>query len=142
METNQDKSDAILAAIPWRCFHCDFITTNPLEAQAHFGDRDDAEEFTPICRWWASMTADDKLFQFQQALKDLESERRQNDSARVAIEGLTYQVDSVPSAIKSYKPFRDCNSIYDVFCAFDSMEGRAIAAEHELAEKKVATPAK
>jgi hypothetical protein len=128
----QKNMDAILNAIPWRCFHCDFITADPLEAQAHFGDRDDAEEFKPICKWWASMTADEKLFHFQQALKDLEAERRETDRQRVAIEGLEYQVDSFPQQIKSYKPFRGCNSIYDVFCVFDSMEGRALAAEEKL----------
>lgn len=132
--TEEMKTDAILNALPWRCFHCDFVTNDPAEARAHFGDRDDAEEFKPICKWWASMSADEKLLQFQQVLKDLEAERRQNDSARVAIEGLTYQVDGIPSAIKSYKPFRNCNTIYDVFCIYDSMEGRALAAEQRLAQ--------
>lgn len=132
--TEEMKTNAILNAIPWRCFHCDFVTNDPAEAQAHFGDRDDAEEFKPICKWWASMDADKKLSQFQQALKDLESERNEVDRQRVAIEGLEYQVESIPQQIKSYKPFRGCNSIYDVFCVYDSMEGRALAAEQRLAE--------
>ena len=132
--SDQKKMAAILAAIPWRCFHCDFITADPAEAAAHFGDRDDAEEFKPICKWWANMSADERLFQFQQALKDLEAERDQNDSHRTAIEGLQYQVDSIPQQIKSYKPFRNCSSIYDVFCVYDSMEGRALAAEESLAK--------
>lgn len=132
--TDEAKMDAILNAIPWRCFHCDFVTSDRAEAQAHFGDRDDAEEFKPICKWWASMSADEKLSQFQQALKDLEAERNQNDRHRTAIEGLEYQVNAIPHAIKSYKPFRGCSTIYDVFCVYDSMEGRALAAEQRLAE--------
>lgn len=131
-QNKKDAMDAILNAIPWRCFHCDFITTDRAEAEAHFGDRDDAEEFKPICKWWSSITAEDKLFHLQQALKDLDIERRMVDRQRVAIEGLEYQVDSIAQQIKSYKPFRGCNSIYDVFCVFDSMEGRAIAAEDKL----------
>lgn len=53
--SDDKKMDAILAAIPWRCFHCDFITNDPAEAQAHFGDQDDASEFVPICKWWSGM---------------------------------------------------------------------------------------
>jgi hypothetical protein len=128
----QKKMDAILAAVPWRCFHCDFITSDHEEARIHFGDRDDAEDFKPICNWWASMSEDERLIQFKDALKALEREHNENDRQRVAIEGLEYQIDSIPQQIKSYKPFRQCNSIYDVFCVFDSMEGRALAAEEKV----------
>ncbi|HEV7674468.1 MAG TPA: hypothetical protein VGQ12_08055 [Candidatus Angelobacter sp.] len=141
IQTSEQKMDAILNATPWRCFHCDFITSDRAEAEAHFGDRDDGEEFKPICKWWANMSPDERLVQFQQALKDLEEERRQNDSHRVAIEGLTYQVDGIPMQIKSYAPFRGCNSIYDVFCVYDSMEGRAITAEGKVAAIKLEEPA-
>lgn len=126
-----EKTDAILNAIPWRCFHCDFITADRAEAEAHFGDRDDAEEFKPICKWWAAISADERLLHLQQALKDLAAEQRENMSQRVAIEGLTYQVDGIPMQIKSYLPFRNCGSIYDIFCVYDSMEGRALAAEEK-----------
>lgn len=124
--------EVILNAIPWRCFHCDFITTDHAEAEAHFGDRDDDSGTSPVCKWWASMSADEKLIQLQAALRDLTEERGISSRQRVAIEGLEYQVDSIPHQIKSYKPFRGCNSIYDVFCVFDSMEGRAIAPEEKL----------
>jgi hypothetical protein len=33
------KADAILAALPWRCFQCDFVTSDPEEALAHKEDR-------------------------------------------------------------------------------------------------------
>lgn len=136
----EKKIDAILNAIPWRCFHCDFVTNDPAEAQAHFGDRDDAEEFKPLCKWWDRMTADERIVALKDALKELEAERREVDRQRVAIEGLEYQVNAIPHAIKSYKPFRGCSSIYDVFCVYDSMEGRALAAEERLREaEKAAT---
>lgn len=120
----------------WRCFHCDFVTADPAEAQAHFGDRDDAEEFKPLCKWWATMTADDKIFHFQQALKDLEAERRDNERLRTANEGLQWKADSLELEIKSYKPFRECRTMHDVFNLFDSMEGRALAAESAARRKR------
>jgi hypothetical protein len=49
---------------------------------------------------------------------------------------LEYQTEGQIHAINSYKPFREakCRSIYDIFCLYDSMEGRALAAESRLAE--------
>jgi hypothetical protein len=132
--TENDKSDAILQAMPWRCFHCDFITTDREEAEAHFGDRDDPTEFKPICKWWASMSDDERIATLQDIIKQLNAEQRENMSQRTAIEGLTYQVDGLVNSIKSYAPFRECSTIYQVFCVYDSMEGRALAAEAKLAD--------
>jgi hypothetical protein len=67
IQTSEQKMDAILNATPWRCFHCDFITSDRAEAEAH-------------------------------------------------------------------------NSIYDVFCVYDSMEGRAITAKGKLAAMKLEEP--
>jgi len=110
--TEEIKTDAILSAIPWRCFHCDFVTNDPAEAQVHFGDKDDAEEFKPICKWWDRLSVDERIKTLQDTLKELEAERREVDRQRVHIDGLEYQVESIPEQIKSYKPFRGCNSIY------------------------------
>jgi hypothetical protein len=38
------------------------------------------------------------------------------------------------SLLNSYAPFRGCKSIKEVFDIYDSMEGRALAAEERLAE--------
>lgn len=62
----------------WRCFHCNFATTDKAEAEAHFGDRDDAEEFKPICKWWNGMDDEDKAHALQSALQDLNYERMEN----------------------------------------------------------------
>lgn len=80
------------------------------------------------------MAADEKLLVLKDTLKQLNQEQNDNMRLRTANEGLEYQVESIPQQIKSYKPFRGCNSIYDVFCVFDSMEGRALAAEERLKE--------
>ena len=78
-------ANALASACPtkgWRCFHCDFVTTDPEEAQAHFGDRDDAEEFKPICKWWAGMDDDERKHAFQDLQRALT--REQEDGANQA----------------------------------------------------------
>jgi hypothetical protein len=139
---SEAKTDAILNALPWRCFCCDFVTNDREEAAAHFGDRDDAEEFKPICRWWNFLEQDERLQTLQDTLKQLAAEQRDNQRLRTHIEGLEYQVESIPQQIKSYKPFRNCSTIYGIFCEFDSMEGRALAAEEALREMREANTAK
>lgn len=123
------KMDAVLAAIPWRCFHCDFITNDPAEAQAHFGDQDDASEFVPICKWWSSMPDDERKHTFQELQRDLTREQEDNGNLRLKIEDLEDRLDSAENAIRQYKPFKDCSSAWAVFSVYDSMEGRALAAE-------------
>jgi hypothetical protein len=124
-----DELLKILESIPWRCFHCDFVTTDRATAAAHFGERDDPEEFKPICRWWENLAKDERVETLQDTLRQLNSERDENQSLRTKVDGLEYQVNSQEGCIKSYKPFRDCHSIHEVFCLYDSMEGRALAAE-------------
>lgn len=134
---SEKKMDAILAATPWRCFHCDFITTDPEEAAAHFGDRDDAEEFTPICKWWANTSDSDKRQEHQALLRELDGEREHSGKLNMRVEDLEYQVGTHLHSIQSYAPFRKCTSIYEVFCLYDTMEGKALAAaerERELVE--------
>lgn len=61
----------------WRCFQCDFATTDRAQAAAHFGDRDDPEECKPLCKWWTMMSKDEKLEQFQDLIMQL-NEAREN----------------------------------------------------------------
>jgi hypothetical protein len=121
--------DAILEATPWRCFHCDFITSDHAEAQAHFGDRDDGEEFKPICKWWDRMDDEERKEAFQDAMRDLNEGAQENMNLREQVEDLEGQIGTQESQIRSYKPFKDCRSIHDIFCLYDSIEGRALAAE-------------
>lgn len=136
----KDQADAILEALPWRCFHCDFVTSDPAEALAHFGERDDAEEFKPICKWWDGLAEDERKATLQDTLKQLREREDELMRAQTKIEGLEYQVDSFESCIRSYKPFKNCRTIHDVFCEFDSMEGRALAAEERLKESLAEEP--
>lgn len=55
----------------WRCFHCDFATSNRAEAEAHFGDRDDTEEFKPLCKWWQLMSEDERIGALQDTIQQL-----------------------------------------------------------------------
>jgi hypothetical protein len=82
----QKKMDAILEATPWRCFHCDFITSVHAEAQAHFGDRDDGEEFKPICKWWDRMDDEERKEAFQDAMRDLNEGAQENMNQRELVE--------------------------------------------------------
>ena len=128
--SEQKKMDAILEATPWRCFHCDFITSDSAEAQAHFGDRDDGDEFKPICKWWDRMEDDsERITTLQDTIRELNNGADENMKLREEIECLEEQIGTQESQIKSYKPFRECRSIHDIFCLYDSMEGRALAAE-------------
>lgn len=131
--SEENKMDGILQAIPWRCYHCDFITNDPAEAQSHFGDNDDPSEFTPICKWWSGKDEVECLSAYQDLQRDFVKEQNENYSLRKQIEGLEYQVDSNRSRVWSgYRPFRECTSINEIFCVYDSMEGRALAAEEKV----------
>ena len=99
-QLRDDLSNARMANRTWRCFHCEFTTSDEAEAQAHFGDRDDAEEFTPICKWWAEMDDTARKHQFQDLQKSLT--RTQEHEA-----DLEEQVRKLEEALTRYKTVRD-----------------------------------
>ncbi len=122
-------------AIPkWTCFNCGFETSDEKEASAHFGDQDDA---TSLCHDWAKESVDEHLKTCQQYIIMLDHEREENYKLRQQNEALEYQVGTFESTIKSYKPFRECKNIQDVFNVYDSMEGQKIVAEQERDALKV-----
>lgn len=112
----------------YRCFHCGFETTDAKEAAGHFGDRDD---MAPLCLDWSELDADGRASEYQNVCGSLNSEREENCNLRTKIEGLEYQVEGQRSEIHSFKPFRECDTIQQVFNVYDSMEGRALAAEKQ-----------
>lgn len=131
----EKKMDAIISAIPWRCYHCDFITNDPAEAEAHFGERDDAEEFKPICKWWDRIeSGDERLKEYQDLLREFKSEQERVASQMISIEGLEFQLGLDHQRFNGYKPFRDAGvtSVVEAFQLYDSMEGRALAAEEKV----------
>jgi hypothetical protein len=116
--------------LPWRCFHCGFETTDRIEAQGHFGDRDDE---VPLCISWHDLDADGKASEIQHEHGMLLEEQDENLRLRTKIEGLEYRVEGQLSEIHSFAPFRKCDTIQQVFNVYDSMEGRALAAGEQLA---------
>ena len=101
-----DLSNARMANRTWRCFHCEFTTSDEAEAQAHFGDRDDAEEFTPICKWWAEMDDTARKHQFQDLQKSLT--RTQEHEA-----DLEEQVRQLREALKRIAADFECDFVLD-----------------------------
>lgn len=63
----------------WRCFHCGFQTSDPKEAEAHFGDEDDPES---LCTIWASENGGERLKELQQMTMELNGEREENTKLR------------------------------------------------------------
>lgn len=126
--------DELVQVLPWRCFHCDFVTSDPAEAEAHFGERDDAEEFKPLCKWWRSMEDSERAQEYQELRRDFLLKQRENMRLRTQIEGLEYQVGNERRNIQAYRPFRQLASMHEVFGAFDTMEGRALAGEANAGE--------
>lgn len=79
----------------WRCFHCDFATTDRAEAQAHFGDRDDAEEFKPICKWWQMMSEDERVKTLQDTIQQLNDAQGDGVAWPVRVEDFRKQHNGV-----------------------------------------------
>lgn len=113
----------------WRCFHCGFETVDYREARSHFGDRD---EESPLCLTWRDLDADGRASEYGSVLEQLVQEREENARLCTMNDGLEYQVTGQIHAIKSFRPFRDCETINQVFHVYDSMEGRALVAEAAL----------
>ena len=59
----------------WRCFGCDFVTSDPKAAEAHFGDGDEASEFVPVCKWWAESDDDERKRGYQDLIIELNGAR-------------------------------------------------------------------
>lgn len=113
----------------WRCFHCGFETSDEREAAAHFGDRDEVEA---LCQTWQTLNADGRAQEYQSIQRELTAERDDNRRLRGRVEDLEYQVDGQHAAIASFRPFRECTTISQIFHVYDSMEGRALASEAKL----------
>lgn len=102
----------------WRCFHCDDVFTDSEEARVHFGDYLNSE---PACKIGAGFMRKYREMEAEvsRLRTDIDAEVSSNEIFNARLEML----------LNSYRPFRQCRSVRDVFNVFDSMEGRAIAAE-------------
>jgi hypothetical protein len=92
----------------WRCFFCDFATTNCDEAEAHFGDRDDTAEFKPVCKWWANTDESERKYTLQDTLRDLNYERMENHKQYQQIKAMcmTERGGEIPDERPHHRPHR------------------------------------
>lgn len=112
----------------WLCFHCGFQTSDHREAASHFGDSDDER---PLCVTWSALNAEGKASEYQSALRELNAERDENLVLKTKIEGLEYRLSAFENLL--YSRFPNCRTLDQAFNMYDSMEGRALAAEERLA---------
>lgn len=121
----------------WTCFHCGETFTTPGSAGQHFGSMPDAK---PGCLVRVSVGEERGLLF---SLREAEQENRQL-IGRLHDEKYAFMAEfgrHVEIELQSHTPFRNCRSIRDAFNEFDSMEGRALAAEERVKtlESEIAT---
>ena len=122
-ETTKSEGASKGRAMSWTCFHCNETFTEEPAARAHFGPH---EGYLPGCieRLPAGERALlERLRTVQGELEHLRHDMQEGVSSTRA-----YQAH-LQSDIRGYQPFRECRTLQDVFNVFDSMEGRALAAE-------------
>lgn len=111
----------------WTCFHCGDTFTSIGAAEIHFGK-------TPLetagCILKVRRGAE------HASLFDLRKLQEENERLRTEINENIWNDKAFYAHLElilhSYKPFRNCRTIQDVFNVYDSMEGRAISAEERL----------
>jgi hypothetical protein len=109
----------------WRCFHCDEVFTTKAEARDHFGP-DAGFHFgqeSPACI--------EKLTAGEKALV-VEVREARAEAGRTAAENdlLGQQLAGFEASLR--QRFNGAASVHDAFNLYDSMEGRALAAEVEV----------
>jgi hypothetical protein len=114
----------------WVCFHCGERFTTWGSAEDHFGKN---PHDTPAC---IIKAGDERglVMELRKSQQDAEDQLQRALQAEREIEVLEIRVQALTTDFKSFKPFKDCESANQAFFVFDSMEGRALAAEERIAE--------
>lgn len=114
----------------WICFHCGEQLKTVGNAQDHFGGNPGALAACQI------KVGEERglLMELRKAEAAAEQYQARALEAEQRVESLEYQVNGQLSEMQSYQPFRGCRSIYEIFCVYDSVEGRAIAAEERVGQ--------
>jgi len=112
----------------WVCFHCEENLKTVGAAQDHFGGNPSA---LAACQIKIGEELG-LLMALRKAELSAEEWQARALKAELQVDVLELRVDGQLSEIQSYQPFRACRSIREIFCLYDSVEGRAIAAEEEL----------
>ena len=115
----------------WACFHCGERLPTVGSASDHFGGEPGA---LAACQIKAGEERG-LLMELRKAEASRDEWMNRALTSEGEIELLEGRIGSLTSAMQSYAPFRQCRSINDVFFLFDSMEGRAIAAEERLTQE-------
>ena len=110
------------ASVPWRCLHCDEIFTDRQGAQDHFGL---TECEHPTCIVAATETQ-------KAIIEDRREWRERALKAEADQEQTAYELHLMQYDLRYSRHFRGAKSLTDVENAFESMEGRALAAEDAL----------
>lgn len=109
----------------WVCFHCGERFTTPGTAEDHFGKSPDD---TAACK---IKVGEERglVMEMRRAQEQAEEQLQRALQAERDLEAAECRIASLTTAMQGYKPFAKCRSINEVFFVFDSMEGRALAAE-------------
>lgn len=113
----------------WTCFHCGETFTTVGNAEDHFGA-------TPIALPGCLLKV--QLGNERGMLMELRKLQEENTRLHTEISDEVWNDRAFYARLEldlmSYGPFRKCKTIQDVFNLYDSMEGRALAAEERVAE--------
>jgi hypothetical protein len=111
----------------WTCFHCGETFTTQGGAAFHFGADPSA---TPGCMIKVTV-GDERGWLIE--IRKLEREvRRLTHDIQNEISVTAVYHESLARELQKVKPFAKCSTLQDVFNVWDSMEGRALAAEERL----------
>jgi hypothetical protein len=113
----------------WTCFHCGETFTTVGSAGDHFGNHPGA---LPGCMERVRLGEERGLLmslrkaeaRIAELLSDIHNESSYSAGFYAAL----------GCSIQSFKAFKHCRSLQDVFNLYDSMEGRALSAEEKLAK--------
>lgn len=112
----------------WRCFHCDERFDTPGGAADHFGSYEGA---TPGCILKVQLGDERGL------LMELRKREAELNTLRSDLENETTSTRvfyaQLESHLQSYKQFRNCRSIQDVFNVYDSKEGEWLVGQERIA---------
>jgi hypothetical protein len=115
----------------WRCFHCHEKFTTTGAAADHFGTFINS---TPGCIMTVQLGGERGLLMELRRTQDENAHlRQQMDEEYWDREAFNAHLKTL---IQSYRPFKPCSTLQDVFHIYDFMEGRALAAEEAAANER------
>jgi len=117
----------------WTCFHCGETFHVEVQARGHFGSDVDGE---PMCVMRANAFARFPRTEWplMYRMRELEAEVGQLRADAWDEHCKTFYARLESEIRGTAGVFKDCRTLRDVFNLYDSMEGRAIAAEERLSQ--------